>query len=127
MAKAVVRKLFAYRKYVRNITTDNGSEFAAHLDITEGLRMRGREKVTAYFADGYCSWQGGIENVNKLIRQYIPKHSNFNDFSDSYIRKGGREIRQKAEEKARFLHAKRGVLQGLFLILHLLVDSIHRL
>ena len=106
MAKAVVRKLFAYRKYVRNITTDNGSEFAAHLDITEGLRMRGREKVTAYFADGYCSWQGGIENVNKLIRQYIPKHSNFNDFSDSYIRKGGGKLDKRPRKRLDFYTPK---------------------
>lgn len=35
-------------------------------------------KVQSYFCDPYCSWQkGGIENLNKLIRQYLPKHTDF--------------------------------------------------
>ena len=50
VAKAVVRKLFAYRKCLKTITTDNWSEFAAHLDITAGLRRRGMDDVKVYFA-----------------------------------------------------------------------------
>ena len=83
LAKTVVRLLYAYRKRLKTITTDNGSEFAAHPDITAGLRMKGLDDVTAYFADSYCSRQkGAVENVNKLIRQYIPKKSNFNNIPD---------------------------------------------
>lgn len=86
-AKAVVRLLMPYRDKVLTITTDNGCEFAAHLDITKGLTMKGREPVIVYFADSYCSWQkGAIENANKLIRRYIPKNSNFNDFTDRKIK-----------------------------------------
>ena len=34
----------------------------------------------------YASWQkGAIENTNKLIRQYIPKQANFDDFTDKKI------------------------------------------
>lgn len=74
LAKTVVRMLYGYRKYLKTITTDNGSEFAAHRDITAGLRIRGLPDVTVYFADSYCSWQkGAVEHENKLIRQYIPK------------------------------------------------------
>ena len=49
-AKAVVRLLLPYRKYVKTITTDNGCEFAAHMDITKGLTVKGGEKVVVYFA-----------------------------------------------------------------------------
>ncbi|MFT8029279.1 IS30 family transposase, partial [Salmonella enterica subsp. enterica serovar Enteritidis] len=35
-AKAVVRLLLPYRKHVKTITTDNGCEFAAHMEITKG-------------------------------------------------------------------------------------------
>ena len=67
--------LFPYRESVRTITTDNGCEFAAHLEITRLLSIKGRDKVIVYFADSYCSWQkGAIENANKLIRKYIPKN-----------------------------------------------------
>ncbi len=96
LARTVVRMLYGYRKYLKTITTDNGSEFAAHLDITAGLRMRGMDDVTVYFADSYCSWQkGAVEHENKLIRQYIPKKSNFNDFSDNYVRNVGRKAQHE--------------------------------
>lgn len=103
LAKVVVRLLFGYRKYLKTITTDNGSEFAAHLDISAGLRMKGKPDVKVYFADSYCSWQkGAVENVNKLIRQYIPKNSNFNDFSDEYIRNVGRKLNLRPRKRLGF-------------------------
>lgn len=103
LAKVVTRLLFGYRKYLKTITTDNGSEFAAHLDITAGLRMKGLPDVKVYFADSYCSWQkGAVENVNKLIRQYIPKKSNFNDFSDDYIRKVGQKLNLRPRKRLGF-------------------------
>ena len=77
IAKTVVRLLMPYRKTVKTITTDNGSEFASHQLITKGLHMKGKDDVIVYFADAYSSWQKGcVENTNKLIRRYIPK----NDF-----------------------------------------------
>lgn len=103
LAKFVIRLLFAYRKYLKTITTDNGSEFAAHRDITAGLWMKGLPDVTIYFADSYCSWQkGAVENVNKQIRQYIPKKSNFNDFSDEYIRNVGRKLNLRPRKRLGF-------------------------
>ena len=75
LARTVIRLLYGYRKYLKTITTDNGSEFASHLDITAGLRIRGMDDVSVYFADSYCSWQkGAVVHENKLIRQYIPKN-----------------------------------------------------
>ena len=53
-----------------------------------GSLSGGGERGKVYFADSYCSWQkGAIENANKLIRKYIPKKANFDDFSDSKIMK----------------------------------------
>jgi len=48
-----------YRNTLRTITTDNGREFAAHLEITRLLSMRDKDKITVYFADAYSSWQKG--------------------------------------------------------------------
>lgn len=107
LSKTVVRMLFAYRKHLKTITTDNGSEFSAHLDITAGLRMKGFKDVTVYFADSYSSWQkGAVENVNKLIRQYIPKKSNFNEFSDLYIKNVAKKLNLRPRKKLGFSNPK---------------------
>ncbi len=103
IARTVVRMLYGYRKYIKTITTDNGSEFAAHLDITAGLRMRGMDDVIVYFADSYCSWQkGAVEHENKLIRQYIPKKANFKDFSEQFVRNVGRKLNLRPRKKLGF-------------------------
>lgn len=103
VAKAVARLLFPYRMSLKTITTDNGCEFAAHLEITRMLSMKGRQKVVVYFADSYCSWQkGAIENANKLIRRYIPKKSNFDDFSDRRILQIQKKINRRPREKLNF-------------------------
>ena len=103
LAQTVVRLLYGYRKYLKTITTDNGSEFAGHLEITAGLRVRGMPDVKVYFADSYCSWQkGAVEHENKLIRQYIPKKANFDDFSDQYVRNVGRKLNLRPRKKLGF-------------------------
>jgi transposase, IS30 family len=57
---------------VHTITFDNGKEFAAHEEIADALNAK------IYFAHPYASWERGTnENTNGLIRQYIPKGSNF--------------------------------------------------
>lgn len=104
VAQTVVRLLMPYRQTVKTITTDNGTEFAAHQLITKGLRMKGKEDVIVYFADAYSSWQKGcIENTNKLIRKYIPKKANFNRFSDETIRQIQHKLNKRPREKLNFL------------------------
>ena len=57
---------------VHTITCDNGKEFAGHEDIAKALGAK------IYFAHPYSSWERGTnENTNGLIRQYIPKSTNF--------------------------------------------------
>ena len=56
-----------------------------------------------FFADSYSSWQkGAIENANKLIRQYIPKGTNFSDLSDAFIRKIQHKINRRPRKKLNF-------------------------
>lgn len=103
IAKAAARLLMPYRATIKTITTDNGSEFAAHHLITKGLYMKGKEDVTVYFTDAYSSWQKGcIENTNKLIRKYIPKRANFNRFDDAYIKKIQKKLNRRPREKLNF-------------------------
>lgn len=53
---------------LRTLTTRNAPEFGCYPKIARIL------KPTVYDADIYASIQkGAIENLNKLIRQYLPK------------------------------------------------------
>lgn len=97
VAWAVWRTLLPYRDTLLSITTDNGSEFAQHSLITRKLG------VQVYFADSYASWQkGAVENANKLIRQYIPKGTDFNTVTDKYIRMVQKKINERPRKKLNF-------------------------
>ena len=63
IAKAVVKLLFPYRSTVKTITTDNGSEFAAHRLITKGLYMKGKEDVTVYFTEPTRRGRKGVLRI----------------------------------------------------------------
>jgi len=64
----------------RTITFDNGSEGALHTELQEMF------DVDTYFCDPYSSWQkGGVENANKLIRQYLPRKTNMHEITDNDI------------------------------------------
>lgn len=62
---------------VKTFTFDNGTEGALHTVI------RNDWNVDTYFCDPYCSWQkGGVENMNGIIRQYIPKDADLSKLTD---------------------------------------------
>lgn len=102
-AKTVRRLLLPYKgKYLRTITTDNGSEFASHEWISRQLG------VPIYFTDAYSSWQkGAVENANKLIRQYIPKGMDISKVSDRRIMSIQTKINSRPREKLKFSTPKR--------------------
>jgi IS30 family transposase len=67
-AERLRKRLASLADAVSSITSDNGKEFAAHRQVSQGLDCE------FYFADPYASWQRGTnENTNGLIRQYLPK------------------------------------------------------
>lgn len=62
------------------MTFDNGSEGAKHQELTDAYG------IETYFCDPYCSWQkGGVENMNKLLRQYLPRKTDMNVVSDEHL------------------------------------------
>jgi IS30 family transposase len=57
---------------LHTLTADNGKEFADHERIAHALC------VDFFFAHPYAAWERGTnENMNGLIRQYIPKTQDF--------------------------------------------------
>ena len=68
VSAAIIKRLKPICNGDQTLTYDNGKEFADHAAIDKALGS------TTYFADPYSSWQrGSNENLNGLIRQYIPK------------------------------------------------------
>lgn len=64
----------------KTITRDNGTENAKHLDTLNIF------EIPSYYCDPYCSWQkGGMENLNKLIRQYLPRNTDMSKVTDEQI------------------------------------------
>lgn len=97
LARAVVRLLAPYRGKVLTITTDNGSEFARHDLVTRRLGVR------VFFAEPYSSWQkGAIENANKLLRQYIPKGTDFAALSPEVVKEAQYELNKRPRKKLGF-------------------------
>jgi IS30 family transposase len=65
----------------KTITFDNGSEGAKHFELKEYY-----PDLNTYFCDPFCSWQkGGVENTNKLIRQYFPRDKDMKIIKDEEI------------------------------------------
>jgi IS30 family transposase len=75
-----------------SLTVDNDISFKKHEELSELLG------APIYFCHPYHSWEkGGVENINKLIRQYILKGSDISKYSDKYIR----EIETKLNNRPR--------------------------
>ena len=94
----IARLLEPYRKWIKTITTDNGSESFRHEYITRKLG------IIVYFADPHAPWQkGGIENTNGHIRQYIPNGTDFKNVSQQKIKMIQRKINARPREKLNIL------------------------
>ena len=69
---AILDLLMPYQSSTHTITFDNGKEFTNHQSFAKKLQAE------VYFTHHYASWERGTnENTNGLIRQYVPKGSDF--------------------------------------------------
>ena len=87
--KCPLKPKFRYQLVTKNhgktdlthtITADNGKEFAKHQEIAKEL------EISFYFCKTCHSWERGAnENTNGLIRQYIPKGTDFSGITDEFV------------------------------------------
>ena len=91
-AKKIIKMLKPYKNKIHTITTDNGFEFADHKKVSKSL------KCDYYFCHPYSSWERGLnENINGLIRQFIPKGNSF----DKLTKKDIQRIEDKLNHRPR--------------------------
>ncbi|HAT67201.1 MAG TPA: IS30 family transposase [Flavobacteriaceae bacterium] len=77
---ALTSALASYKKHVHTITSDNGSEFAQHQEVSVQL------EADFFFAHPYSSWERGLnENTNGLIRQYLKKGAELTHITDDNL------------------------------------------
>jgi IS30 family transposase len=97
LAQATIELLQEWKPFIKTITSDNGKEFAAHSTISEALN------VEFYFAKPYHSWErGSNENLNGLIRQYIPKKTNFETITEEYVKYVENELNKRPRKRHNF-------------------------
>lgn len=74
-----------FSEHFKTITCDNGTEF---LDA-DGIQYSkpGQKRTQLYYCHPYASWERGTnENINKMIRRWIPKGADISKWSDADIR-----------------------------------------
>ena len=82
VAKITAWALSKVKHLIHTITADNGKEFAKHEEIAQKL------EINFYFCKPYHSWERGAnENTNGLIRQYIPKGTDFSEVTNKQIKR----------------------------------------
>ena len=79
--QVILRRLHAYPSALtQSITYDNGCENTLHETINEALGS------ASYFCAPYHSWEkGSVEQVNGLIRRFLPKGTNFAELRQAEI------------------------------------------
>ena len=76
VTQAILTMLKPFAAHVHTLTADNGKEFAQHETVATELDL------DFYFAHPYAAWERGAnENMNGLVRQYLPKQSYFTTVS----------------------------------------------
>jgi IS30 family transposase len=78
VVKAALAAIKEHGGKFKTITFDNGTEFHEYKALEKS------HPVVCYFATPYHSWErGSIENLNGLIRQYLPKGTSMRDLTQS--------------------------------------------
>jgi len=77
-----------FRKIFKTITTDNGAEFRNWKLIEKSYTGSNIARTSQYYADAYCSWQRGTnENINKMIRRFVPKGRSFKELTQKDVKR----------------------------------------
>ena len=77
-----------FRETFKTITTDNGAEFRNWETIEKSYTGSKKKRTNQYFADAYSSWQRGTnENINKMIRRFLPKKTSFKGLKQEDVKR----------------------------------------
>lgn len=95
--RATVHRLTPLRAHVPTITYDNGKEFAGHRHTARLLQAH------VFFATPYHAWERGVnENTNGLIRDFVPKGTDFTTIHPATVAKVERLLNRRPRKSLGF-------------------------
>ena len=98
LAQATIQLLSPLKPWLKTMTSDNGKEFAEHQLIAAEL------DIGFFFAKPYHSWErGSNENLNGLVRQYIPKKTDFDTITDEYVQFVQEQLNNRPRKRFNFI------------------------
>lgn len=98
VADAVIEHMSALPPwFARTLTWDRGTELAQHQRITAATG------IDIYFADPYAPWQrGSNENINGLLREYLPKGTDLRAWTPAQLRQIAAELNDRPRKRLGF-------------------------
>ncbi|NLA64272.1 MAG: IS30 family transposase [Bacteroidales bacterium] len=80
------RKGFA--KMFKTITVDNGTEFLNSIEMERSCVSKGKQRTQVFYAHPYSAFErGSNENLNRMIRRFIPKGTDISTYTKQEIKK----------------------------------------
>ena len=117
LANELIDMMLPYKDSIKTVTCDNGTEFS------DFKRIENKLNVQFFFAHPYCSWERGLsEHTNGLVRQYIPKETDFKNVTNQEIKKYQYKINNRPRKVLDFEKLKGLFYQKLIKKLHLIKE-----
>lgn len=77
-----------FRNTFKTIITDNGTEFKDYEGIEESFTGSSIPRTKQFYCDAYSSWQRGTnENINRMIRRFLPKGTSFKGLTRNAVKR----------------------------------------
>lgn len=96
-----------FPKIFRSITVDNGNEFANSQRLSQSIINANCKRTEIYYCHPYCASERGTnENINRMIRRFFPKGTNFKRITSQHIKSIERWINTYPRQILNFLSAE---------------------
>lgn len=97
VTRAATRAIARHANNFKTITFDNGTEFHDYALLEQKF------PIACYFATPYHSWErGSNENLNGLIRQYLPKGTCFSRITQAHCNHIANELNTRPRQRHDF-------------------------
>lgn len=94
---------------LKTTTVDNGQEFRGHEQLSGALGLK------VYFAHPYHPWERGLgEQVNGLIRQYLPKGSDLKSVDEQQLQRIEEGLNNRPRKTLNYLTPREVLCKRLF-------------